>query len=604
MKIRIVFFFITVVAYAQNDTIHLLDEVKLYGNFSPAINSGYQVQILTDSTINSRQQSLGTLLQNKANLYFKQNGFGMVSSISLRGSGASHTGVYWNGIAINSSLNGQTDFSTFSANSYNRIEIRKGGGSILFGSGAIGGAINISDQIIFTRKKETQINLALASYNTQKTLVSSQYGNQSFYAKMVVEGKRSDNDYPYLGTELVNENGNYQNYHIKAVLGYVINSNNQLHLFATHSNNDRNLSRTLTASSRSKLKNKENRLLLDWKNFGASYNSSLKLAYLNEEYNFFFNKASSDFSFGKSNNFIVKYNYTYFFNNTLSIHSGVENTYSTANGTNLKNEDRNNVEAYLLVHQKPLKQLRYNISLRKGFSSVYEIPFIYAADLKYSVSPQVDINANFSTNYRLPTYNDLFWNPGGNPDLLAEDSTTGEIGFGYHSKKITLSLGAYSTKSNNLIQWRPVTGTFWRPVNVQDVSSYGVEFDMGIQHQIGIHQLSLQATYAYTVSKDNTLDKQLIYVPFHKSNAILTYQHKGLTINFNEQYTGKAFTTTSNTQSVAAFWLSNIEIYKTVLKQQLTVGLSVNNLWNTAYESIAFRPMPNRNFELNINYKF
>ncbi len=235
---------------------------------------------------------------------------------------------------------------------------------------------------------------------------------------------------------------------------------------------------------------------------------------------------------------------------------------------------------------------------------MYEIPLIYAADIKYSISHSIDIKANFSTNYRLPTYNDLFWNPGGNPDLLAEDSTTGEIGIDYHKKKLTLNLTSYITKSKNLIQWIPVTSTFWRPVNVQDVGSYGVEFDITVRHHIGKHHIGLQTNYAYTVSRDNNLDKQLIYVPFHKSNAILTYKNKGFTINFNEQYTGKAFTTTSNTQSLDAFWLSNLEVHQTFLQNKLTVGLLANNIWNINYQSVAFRPMPNRNFELNINYKF
>ena len=611
MKYTIVFFFIGAITFAQTDTIHLLDEVKLYGNFSPQINSGYQVQILNDSVLNTKQQSLGNLLQNQANLYFKQNGNGMVSSISLRGSGASHTGVYWNGIAINSSLNGQTDFNTFSANGYNQIEIRKGGGSILFGSGAIGGAINLRDQIVFKDNFQTQINLGFASYNTQKGMVSSQYSNEKTYAKLVLEGNQSDNDYPYLGTDLYNDNGVFKNYHIKGVFGYKVNENNQVQLFVTRSNNDRSLSRTLTAPSSSKLINTENRILINWKNFGQAYNSSVKIAYLNEEYNFYFDKKSSNYSFGKSNNFILKYDFKYFIKNSLSLHTGFENSYSTAQGTNIEKKERNNIEAYALLHQQPIEQLNYNISVRKGFSTVYEIPLIYAADVQYEISPQFDLKANFSTNYRLPTYNDLFWSPGGNPDLLAEKSTSGELGLVYQYKKATLNLTSYATKSKNLIQWRPETPSYWTPINVQDVESYGVEFEMKLQQKFEKHTFEIQSKYAYTVATDKALDKQLIYVPYHKANASLNYNYKNFAINFTELYNGKVFTTTSNTQTVDAYWLSSIKIEKKIfykmpkqVRHTLTIGVMVNNLWNTAYQSVAYRPMPNRNFEFNINYKF
>ncbi len=604
MKYTIVFFFIGAISFAQTDSIHLLDEVKLYGNFSPQINSGYQVQIFNDSVVNTKQQSLGNLLQSQANLYFKQNGNGMVSSISLRGSGASHTGVYWNGMAINSSLNGQTDFNTFSANGYNQIEIRKGGGGILFGSGAIGGVINLRDQIIFEDKLQTQINLGLASYTTQKGLIGSQYSTQKIYAKIVVEGNRSTNDYPYLGTDLHNENGDYENYHLKGVFAYKINDNNQIQLFATAANNDRNLSRTLTAPNNSKLKNTDSRLMLHWKNFGQAYNSSLKLAYLNEEYHFYFNKESSDYSFGKSSNYMLKYDFKYFIKNSLSLHTGLVNKYSTANGSNLLDKYRNDFEVYLLLHQKPIDQLQYNVSVRKGFSSIYEIPLIYAADIKYQWSSKFDIKANFSTNYRLPTYNDLFWNPGGNPDLLAETSTSGELGLGYHHKKMTINLTSYTIKSKNLIQWRPKTPSYWTPVNVQNVENYGLEFEVKFKQRFKKHAFEIQSKYAYTIAKDKALDKQLIYVPTHKANASLNYRYRNFTVNFTELYNGKVFTTTSNTQIVSAYWLSNLEIYKSFLKQQLTIGLMANNIWNTAYQSIAYRPMPNRNFEFNINYKF
>ena len=115
--------FICVLTYAQNNYSNELEEIVLRGNFSPALSSGYALETISDSIIKSSYQSLGSLLQNTSNLYFKQNGNGMVSSISLRGTGASRTGVYWNGLAINSSLNGQTDFNTLFANGFDNVII-------------------------------------------------------------------------------------------------------------------------------------------------------------------------------------------------------------------------------------------------------------------------------------------------------------------------------------------------------------------------------------------------------------------------------------------------------------------------------------------------
>lgn len=598
------FLFFSCVLLAQNDSINLLDEVKLYGNFSSKINAGYQIIILSDSIINKSEQSLGNLLQNQANLYFKQSGNGMVSSISLRGSGASNTGVYWNGIAINSTLNGQTDFNTLSANGFNQIEIRKGAGSVLFGSGAIGGAINLRDKVFFVPKKDLTINLGLASYNTQSAAIKAILSTNKIYSKITINGTKSSNDYKYFDTNIINENAKYKNYHLKGVVAYKINSNNKIQFFTTFSNNDRELSRTLVAPNNSKYKNKENRLLLSWKNFGTNYNSTLKMAYLNEEYNFFLNKQSSDFSFGKSSDYIIKYNFNYLLTNKFSFHTGIENKLTNGIGTNIQDKERNILESYLLIHHKLANNFNYNVSVRKGVSSIYKIPFIYALDAKHNINSNLAIRANFATNYKLPTFNDLFWFASGNEDLLPENSKTFEFGLDYKRKNTNFNITSFLTKSKDLIQWRPVTSTFWQPVNIQNVDSYGFEIEFETTKKIGKHKLNFQTQYAYSVSKDKELDKQLIYVPFHKANAILSYYNKSWTINFNQQYNGKVFITTSNTQIVNDFWLSNLQLYKTILNSKINIGFVVNNIFNSEYETVAYRPMPGRNYSIQLTLKF
>ncbi len=119
------FSFYCLLTNAQNDSINKLEEILLKGNFSSKLSEGYFIVTISDSILKSTYQSLGSLLQNNSNLYFKQNGYGMVSSISLRGTGAARTGVYWNGIPINSSLNGQTDFNTLFANGLTMLSLEK-----------------------------------------------------------------------------------------------------------------------------------------------------------------------------------------------------------------------------------------------------------------------------------------------------------------------------------------------------------------------------------------------------------------------------------------------------------------------------------------------
>lgn len=598
-----IFLLVFAISFSQKDSIHILDEVVLKGSFSPSLHSGYTVETISDSILKRNNQSLGNLLQNQLNFYFKQNGNGLVSSISLRGTNASQTGVYWNGIAINSSLNGQTDFNTLSASSFDEVEIRRGGASVLLGSGAIGGAINLSDQVTFLNKKEANLQLIIGSYQTYITQLQAVVSNNDFFAKVTLGGTKSENDYPYFDSDLKNENGQFKNYNINGVFAYQIDKKNRLTYFTSFVDNDRNTSRTLTASSNAKLENINSRNLLDWKYLGNRFTSSLKLAYLTESFTYFFDKEESNSSTGKSNSFISKYDFTYFLNNNIFFNVGLEYKNERGKGSNISKQDQNIFNNYILFHHQPIAKLNYNLSIRKGFSSVFEIPFIYAVDAKYDLSKSIAIKTAFSTNYRTPTFNDLYWDPGGNPDLKSEKSKSAEIGMSFNNHLLKFHATSYYIKSKDLIQWRPVSGTLWQPQNVQDVLNYGFEVSVAAEKKYNQHIVGLKIQYDYTKSEDESTNKQLIYVPFHKANSILNYRFNKWNFVYNLQYTGKVYTTTSNTQSLDAYLLSNIDIQRNFLKNKMRVAFKINNLFDKNYQSVAYRPMPNRNYALQINLK-
>ena len=598
-----IFLMVFAISHSQNDSINKLEEIVLLGSFSPSLNSGYSIEVISDSILKNNNHSLGNLLQNQANLYFKQNGNGMVSSISLRGTNASQTGVYWNGIAINSSLNGQTDFNTLSAYNFEKVVIRRGGASVLLGSGAVGGAINLSDQVAFQNKKEANLLLSLGSYQTYSTQLQGVISNDKLYAKLSLGATRSENDYPYFEYDLINENGQYKNFNINGVFAYKINNKNRLTYHASYIGNDRSTSRTITTPSNSKIENYNSRNLLNWQYLGNRFTSSLKVAYLTERFTYFFDKDNPNSSIGESKNFISKYDLTYFLNNNIFFNGGVEYKNEQGVGSNIPKQNQNIFNTYVLFHHRPIPKFNYNLSIRKGYSSVFEIPFIYAFDAKYELTNQLAFKTAFSTNYRTPTFNDLYWEPGGNPDLKSEKSRSAEIGLVYKQQIFQLQLTSYYIKSKDLIQWRPVSNTFWQPQNVQDVSNYGFEFSAGVEKKFDKQSMDLKIQYNYTKSEDQSTNKQLIYVPFHKANAIINYQYKKWVFAYNLQYTGDVYITTSNTQSLEGYLLSNIDIQRYFFKNKIQVAFKINNLFDKNYQSVAYRPMPNRNYSLQINIK-
>ena len=141
----------------KEGTTYQLDEVEVSDTRLDLYADGHKVTVLNDSVIEKGGVFLTSLLHLNSAIYFKENGFGMVSSPSFRGTNASHTAVIWNGININSQLNGQVDFNTITPFNYSSVAVRSGGGSVQFGSGAIGGSVHLNNDLDFNEHLSHQI---------------------------------------------------------------------------------------------------------------------------------------------------------------------------------------------------------------------------------------------------------------------------------------------------------------------------------------------------------------------------------------------------------------------------------------------------------------
>src|SRR6218665_2966863 len=139
-------FFLCQFLCAQNDSIIKLSEVSISDVQLKKFSNSQSVLQLNDSIIRKNAVSLTGLLNYNSVVYFKENGLGMVSSPSFRGTTAQQTAVIWNGININSQLNGQTDFNLLNTRDFSSISIKAGGGSVIYGSSAIGGSVHLNNE--------------------------------------------------------------------------------------------------------------------------------------------------------------------------------------------------------------------------------------------------------------------------------------------------------------------------------------------------------------------------------------------------------------------------------------------------------------------------
>lgn len=589
------------------DSVQTLDEVVLHADrLLQQFSKTQHKQVLSDSVISKSTSLLTQLLQFNSPVYFRENGLGMVSSASFRGTNAQQTAVIWNGININSQLNGQTDFNTINTRNFNNITIRHGGGSVLYGSGAIGGSIHLNDKIAFNSSFKNQLFASAGSFNTQDLSFKSSYGNDKFSAGFSVAYTRSDNDYSYEfnGRDRTNLNGQFYNVAFSGHLGYKLNAKNTLRYYSYVYDDERHFSLILPSEIPTKYQNFNARQLLEWEGRYGKWISILRGAYLLEKYKYFGNIESDSFTFGEASSFIGNYQLKYNWSNTFKLVGVADINYTRGEGSSIPENSRT-ISSFSLLAKQRIDKFYYEAALRKEITNTYESPLLFSLGVQYKFDDAYTLNANVSKNFRIPTYNDLYWEGSGNVDLIPETSYQYELGNTLRYNNLKLNVTGFYNDIEDMIRWVPTSSGPWQPINTDHVITYGIESQLTYNHSFGRHKFDLNMNYAYTTSKNKVTDKQLIYVPYHKGAGTLSHNYKNFNTYWQAVYAGEVFTQSDNNPNrvVEAYWVHNFGIEYKGLKA-LILGCRIQNLLNTNYQSVANRYMPGINTNFYLNYNF
>ena len=120
-----------------------------------------------------------------------------LSTPSFRGTGGSHTAILWNGINLQSPLSGQVDLSLIPVAFVDNLSFQKGGGGSLYGSGAIGGSVQLDNQIRFNRELSFSTHQEIGSFSNYYQQYQVAFGNTSFENSTQIFRRVLENDFPY-----------------------------------------------------------------------------------------------------------------------------------------------------------------------------------------------------------------------------------------------------------------------------------------------------------------------------------------------------------------------------------------------------------------------
>ncbi len=619
------FLFCSRIEAQYNDTI-VLKEVYVKSN-KVSLSSDFSESIFADSLLLADYKSgnISDLLSNFGLANIKSYGPGMLSSVSVRGTSASQTTVNWNGININNSMNGQSDISLIPVFFADEFSVQNGGSSTVWGSGSIGGTINIENKnhetdtgITFFYEKNTgSYNLKRdnikTSVNIGKTAISIRAFNQNIdnnftYKNIAKSGSPSE--------KLINAKGSQAG--IMPEIYINIKNNQILSLRSWLQTNLQQIPPTmLTINNHEQQSEKFARTIAEWKIFKKNEYFMIKTAYFKNIF-----KYSSDLqlytSIHKSDLSMIEAESSFDIFKKLTLKLMLNNTYEQINSTDYNDDAKRNSTSFAAyIKWYAGKTLFFSASAREEYYNSVFSPFLYSFGINKNLNRNLILRASASRNFRYPSFNDLYWKPGGNQYLEPESGYNQEISIKWASTisafKPEILLSVYNSNIYNRIMWLP-EGSVWTAGNWSEVWSRGAECNFFSRFKIS-ENLSLnirlsgnynRATGETANTSTNDSDgKQLIYTPLYSANSSFSLLFKKLNFNWYYHISGKRYTSSDNTSFLEPFNYSAISISKSIKYKILHTNFffRIDNVFNNQYQITEWRPMPPLNYQIGMSVK-
>jgi outer membrane cobalamin receptor len=617
------------VAFSQSlkDTLSL-KEIEIKASYL-LNNQGFKKVRIDSSLLLPRLNTdLSTILSQNSTIFIKSYGSGGLATASFRGTSANHTQVEWNGININSPMLGQTDLSLIPVSQFDGIELLYGSAGISKTSGAFGGVINLVTNPDWNNKISLLVAPTFASFGTYNANVNFAAGNTKFQSISKLNYTSSKNDFPYYDNNLEiqhQKNGSYNNYGFTEELFFKATKKDYLTGKVWYSNDDRNLPPIVTnvnSINRESIKESTTRSLFEWKRLENKYYFTLRSAFIDQNMNYKNDSMGIDDNH-HYNSLINRLRFIFSGIKKLSIKPGVDFNYDWVSSDQYNgNKTRSNIALFSEQNYELNKHIQLSLILREELIDMKFMPFIFALGVNYKPFNKIDLSftSNISRNFRFPTLNELYWKNFGNEDLLPENDYSAEVGTLYHfgNKKenffIETILTGYYSFIDQYIQVTFTGGNTSKPENISEVLARGVEAGLNISWTIIGFTLTSQNNYHFckstyektTSAADESLGKQLIYIPRNTFNSTLNIKKRGFYFSYNFNFVGKRYTGRDNLTYMGAYNLSNIILGKnfSINKFILSLQLQINNLFDLALRSIASVPLPGRNYALTIRFNF
>ena len=608
--------------------------------------------------------SMADILTKHSTAFVKSYGRATESLVEFRGTSPSHTQVTWNGMRINSPMLGTLDFSTVPAYFIDETRLYHGASSINLTGGGLGGAVEMVNLPVEKKGWGMQFVQGIGSFDTYDDFLRLTYKGKRLTSSTRVVYSTSDNDYKYTNhdkkTDVYDKDGNwvtsyhpeernksgyFDDFHALQELYYDAGKGHQLgaSVWLTHSKRGLpflSVDYKDDSDFKNEQRNNTLRTVLSWDIMKEKTKWAMKagFSYADIGYEYFTTrqemKTSITSSRSYSNMAFLSAHADWMLSSQFMLMGGLDVYETHVNSHDRspfhigKNFDKGRPEYHADVQARwrPVEPFSLAAVVREEVYKddwVAPIPALFA-DLILWKPWNVVLKASVARNYRYPTMDDLYFQPGGNPDLRPEKGFTYDMGVEFAVKKarwtLTGNVTAFDSHIKDWILWTPNTKGFWEPSNVKKVHNYGMECSVdGSWLMAKDLKLSLATNFAWTPSKnvgeqvndnDASYGKQLCYVPKTSANINARLQWRTWMLAYQWSHYSERYTTTSNevnyiTGRLKPYYMTDISLEKIFRWHWMECAVKgvCNNLFSTQYVTVLSRPMSRRNYEIYLTIK-
>ena len=614
--------------WSQHQDTVKLREVPVVDYEIQADKSFKEERMPADSLVLSSRQNLGEALRQSTGIFVKSYGGNGVATLSLRGTGASHTKVYWNNLDISSPSLALADFSTIPLAAFDEMNLQYGFASLSDGSGALGGSLRLSNQPRFGKPAQLSLSQTAASFDRYQSQARLSYGKENirFQTRAYYYTAQNDFSYPDITErgrpEKQMRNNSLEQMGLLQNIFWRLDSRKLLSFKAWGNSTTRKLPPPITGNldNFDRLEDRSISGIIEYRQSNRKAKLLINSG-VNTAENIFTNGTDSS---SNNNRFLSWQNnlrYQYQFSSKLSMESGAHYRLERArSGAFAQPVQRHQSSVFTSWDWQWATRWASHLLLRQSLFNREWSPLIGSAGVTYQSSPEGLIRLNAAHNFRFPSLNDLYWTPGGNPELQPEKSWSLESGYEHEFGKPSgryrgrASLTLFYNIVDNWILWMPV-GNLWSPQNVRKVENAGIEISAKGNWKIGPLTLSHQLDYSYTRSvtvkiyegNSRALNNQLPYVPFQKGSLGLGLKFKNWELRYTQSASSRFYTNADNQIYMPAYTTADLSIRHgdllPGLPNRLSVALGIHNIYNRAYQILPYRPEMGINFSTKIAYQ-